>query len=408
MAASERYTIITADSHAGGSHAQYREYLDPRYHEEFDAWRGKYKNPYKDLGDTRRYRNWDNEMRVSQQQEDGVVGEVVFPNTIPPFFPSFVLFAGPAKPGKDYELRLEGIRTHNRWLVDWCADYADERAGIGQIFVNNLEDAMEDARWIKEHGLRGGILLPNIPPDAHWVEHHLFDPYWEPLWALCEDLEIPVNAHGGTGVPDFGKVPAAQLLYITEAGFYSQRPFIHLLLSGVFERHPRLKFVMTEQGAAWIPPLLKRMDSTLERIRKTGATGEIRYGEDSILPKSATEYFQQNCYVGISQPRPADVAAIDELGIDRFMWGSDYPHDEGTHPYTREHLRQLFWNRDEQWMRQFLAGNAAELYDFDLKALEPLAAKYGPTVEEIAQPLLELPDEPNEALLAGAVAGFKE
>jgi hypothetical protein len=90
------------------------------------------------------------------------------------------------------------------------------------------------------------------------------------------------------------------------------------------------------------------------------------------------------------------------------MWGSDYPHDEGTHPFTREHLRQLFWNRDEQWMRKLLAENAAALYDFDLKALEPLAAKYGPTVEEIAQPLLELPDEPNEALLAGAVAGFKE
>ena len=408
MAANDRYTIITADSHAGGSHAMYREYLDPKYHEEFDAWRGKYKNPYKDLGDTRRYRNWDNDMRVTQQHDDGVVGEVVFPNTIPPFFPSFVLFAGPAKPGKDYELRLEGIRTHNRWLVDWCADYADERAGIGQIFVNNLEDAMEDARWIKEHGLRGGILLPNIPPDAYWVEHHLFDPYWEPLWSLCEDLDIPINAHGGTGVPDFGRVPAAQLLYITEAGFYSQRPFIHLLLSGVFERHPRLKFVITEQGAAWIPPLLKRMDSTLARIKKTGATGEIRYGEDSILPKSATEYFHQNCYVGISQPRPADVAAIDELGIDRFMWGSDYPHDEGTHPYTREHLRQLFWNKDEQWMRKLLAENAADLYDFDLKALEPLAAKYGPTVEEISQPLIELPDEPNEALLAGAVAGFKE
>jgi predicted TIM-barrel fold metal-dependent hydrolase len=406
--ANERYTIITADSHAGGSHASYREYLDPKYHEDFDAWRGKYKNPYKDLGDTRRFRNWDNEMRVSQQQEDGVVGEVVFPNTIPPFFPSFVLFAGPARPGRDYELRLEGIRTHNRWLVDWCSDYADERAGIGQIFVNNLEDALEDARWVKEHGLRGGILLPNIPPDAHWIEHHLFDPYWEPLWALCEDLEIPINAHGGTGVPDFGRVPAAQLLYITEAGFYSQRPFIHLLLSGVFERHPRLKFVMTEQGAAWIPPLLRRMDSTLERIRKTGQTGEIRYGEDSILPKSATEYFHQNCYVGISQPRPADVAAIEELGIDHFMWGSDYPHDEGTHPYTREHLRQLFWNKDEQWMRKLLAENAAELYDFDLKALEPLAAKYGPTVEEISQPLIELPDEPNEALLAGAVAGFKE
>ena len=405
---SERYTIISADTHAGGSHAAYREYLDPKYHEDFDAWRGKYKNPYKDLGDTRRYRNWDNEMRTSQQLEDGVVGEVIFPNTIPPFFPSFVLFASPAKPGTDYEHRLAGIRAHNRWLVDFCADYADQRAGIGQIFVNNLEDALEDARWVKDHGLRGGILLPNIPPDATWVEHHLFDPYWEPLWALCEDLEIPVNAHGGTGVPNFGKVPAAQLLYIAEAQFYSQRPFLHLLLSGVFERHPRLKFVMTEMGASWLPPLLRRLDSTIDRIRSTGQTGEIRYGDESKLNLLASVAFQQNCYVGVSQPKPADIEAIELLGVDRMMWGSDYPHDEGTHPFTREHLRQLFHDKDERWMRRFLAGTAAELYDFDLVQLELIAAKHGPTLDELRQPLTQLPDNPNEALLAGAVPGFKE
>ena len=76
----ERYTIISADCHAGGSHKQYREYLEPRFHHDFDAWRGKYKNPFRDLGDTRRYRNWDNEMRNGQQEADGIVGEVVKSN----------------------------------------------------------------------------------------------------------------------------------------------------------------------------------------------------------------------------------------------------------------------------------------------------------------------------------------
>ena len=55
-----------------------------------------------------------------QQLRDGVVGEVIFPNTIPPFFPSFVLSAPPPKP-EDYDHRLAGIRAHNRWLVDFCA-----------------------------------------------------------------------------------------------------------------------------------------------------------------------------------------------------------------------------------------------------------------------------------------------
>ena len=89
------------------------------------------------------------------------------------------------------------------------------------------------------------------------------------------------------------------------------------------------------------------------------------------------------------------------LGIERMMWGSDYPHNEGTGPYTREHLRQLFCDWDPDDLQQVLASTAAELYAFDLDALAPLARRYGPTVHEIAQPLTELPEKPNEALLKG-------
>ena len=394
----ERYTIISADCHAGGSHAQYREYLDPAYLDDFDAWRNKYKNPFRDLGDQRRYRNWDNDMRNSQQEADGIVAEVVFPNTVPPFFPSFVLFAPPARP-EDYEHRLAGIRAHNRWLVDWCGQFPERRAGIGQIFLNDVDDAIEDVRWIKEHGLRGGVLLPNVGPDVDWVKP-LYDPIYDPLWAELEALEVPVNVHGGTGAPDYGPYPSAMLLYITEVSFYSQRPFVHMLLSGVFERFPRLKFVMTEAGCAWVPPLLERLDATIARIRDTGSTGEIRYGQESVLPKLASEYFEQNCWMGVSQPRPADAEARHKIGLHKFMWGSDYPHDEGTYPFTREHLRALFHDVDRAEMQQLLAGNVAELYDFDLDALAPAAARFGPTVDEIATPLDAMPDEPNEALLA--------
>jgi predicted TIM-barrel fold metal-dependent hydrolase len=394
----ERYTIISADCHAGGSHAQYREYLDPAYLDDFDAWRNKYKNPFKDLGDQRRYRNWDNDMRNSQQEADGIVAEVVFPNTVPPFFPSFVLFAPPPRP-EDYQHRLAGIRAHNRWLVDWCGQFPERRAGIGQIFLNDVDYAIEDVRWIKEHGLRGGVLLPNVGPDVDWVKP-LYDPIYDPLWAELEALEVPVNVHGGTGAPNYGPYPSAMLLYITEVSFYSQRPFVHLLLSGVFERFPRLKFVMTEAGCSWVPPLLDRLDATIARIRDTGATGEIRYGQESVLPKLASEYFEQNCWMGVSQPRPADAAARHKIGLHKWMWGSDYPHDEGTYPFTREHLRALFHDVDRAEMQQLLAGNVAELYGFDLAALAPAAAQHGPTVAEIATPLDAMPAEPNEALLA--------
>jgi predicted TIM-barrel fold metal-dependent hydrolase len=399
---SDRYTIISADTHAGGSHAQYREYLDPAYHAEFDAWRGKYRNPYKDLKDTDlRVRNWDSERRWADEERDGVVGEVLFPNTIPPFFPSFVLFAAPPAP-EDYARRRAGIQAHNRWCADFVAEYPARRAGIGQIFLNDIDDAIEDVRWIRDHDLRGGVLLPNIPPDVKWIKplHH---PDYDPLWAVCQDLEIPVNSHGGTGTPEYAPTPSSAVVMIAEIPFYSQRPFMQLLLGGVFERFPRLKFVMTEMGCSWIPGLLRRLDNILAGVRKNRAIGELRYTDDMVLPLSATEYFHRNCWVGVSQPTPDDAATREKIGADRFMWGSDYPHDEGTFPFTKEHLRQLFHSTPEADLRAILAGNAAKLYDFDLTALAPIAARVGPTVTELATPLDQLPDHANEALRRAAV-----
>jgi len=393
----DRYTIISADCHAGGSHEMYREYLDPAYRDDFDAWREKYKNPFRDLQDGGRVRNWDDERRNGDLEQDGIVGEVVFPNTVPPFFPSFVLFARPPKPHQ-YEHRLAGIRAHNRWMADFCARFPDRRAGIGQVFLNDVDDAIEDVRWCHANGLRGGILISSVPPDVDYLPP-LYDPRYDPLWAVCEELGMPVNSHGGTGLPDYGPYPTAALLFISEVQFYSQRPFVQLLLSGVFERFPNLKFVMTEMGCSWLPPLLSQMDRILGQIRDTGRVGELRFETEHVLPLSATDYFRRNCWIGASQPGPDDAAVRHEVGIDRFMWGSDYPHNEGTWPHTREALRQRFHDVPAEEMRLMLGANAAELYGFDLEVLAPIAAQVGPTVDELREPLTELPENPAEALL---------
>jgi hypothetical protein len=81
------------------------------------------------------------------------------------------------------------------------------------------------------------------------------------------------------------------------------------------------------------------------------------------------------------------------------MWGSDFPHDEATSPYSRECLRISMHGVPTEEKRKLLAGNAAALYEFDLGALAPEAAKYGPTVAELDAPLEELPEHPNMALL---------
>jgi predicted TIM-barrel fold metal-dependent hydrolase len=394
----DRYIIISADTHAGGSHAQYREYLDPKYRDDFDAWRGKYKNPYKDLKDTDlRIRNWDTERRNQDQEADGVVAEVIFPNTVPPFFPSFVLFAQPPKPD-EYEHRLAGIRAHNRWLKDFVSEQPDRRAGIGQIFLNNTEDAIADVKWCHENGLRGGVLVGSVPPTTDWIKP-LYHPDHDPVWRVCEELGVPVNAHSGTGGPVYQPAPAMPLVHFLEVGFYSQRPFVYLTLGGVFERFPKLKFVMTEMGCAWIPPTLKQLDTFLDSMR-SNKVGEMRFEGETVPPRSATEYFHQNCYVGASQPTPADVkACIDEVGTERFMWGSDYPHEEGTYPFTTESLRQTMSHLDRDTVQTMLAGTAADLYGFDLAKLKPLAQQVGPLVSEVARPLGDLPADANQALL---------
>jgi predicted TIM-barrel fold metal-dependent hydrolase len=161
----DRYTLISADCHAGGSMEMYREHLDPAYLDAFERWRGAYSNPFRDLQRDGRTRNWDNERRIREQESDGVVAEVVFPNTVPPFFPTGALVARPPRP-EELELRLAGIRAHNRWLAAWCAEHPARRAGIAQLFLNDVDEAIADVRFAHGHGLRGGVLLPAVPPDV--------------------------------------------------------------------------------------------------------------------------------------------------------------------------------------------------------------------------------------------------
>jgi predicted TIM-barrel fold metal-dependent hydrolase len=389
--ADEHLVLISADGHAGGNHDQYRSYLEARYLDEFDAWRARYSNPFKDLSGGTRDRNWNNERRISELEDDGVVAEVLFPNTIPPFFPTGAVIARPPTPD-DYDLRLAGIRAHNRWLADWCGEYPDRRAGIGQIFLNDLDDAIEDVRWCHDHGLRGGILVHPVPDDMKHLAP-LYAPDYDPLWAVCQELGVVVNSHsGGGGMPDYGPYPAAGLLWIAENSFFSRRPVMQMIVGGAFERFPELRFVLTEQGASWISPMLASLDSYHRQMARVGRIGELKYDSDDVLPLAPSEYFRRNCWVGVSFPSPVEAAARFDMPPDRFMWGSDYPHDESTYPDTREGLRRAFVGAPAEELRRVLGGNAAALYGFDMDRLRPIADRVGPTIGELAVPYEGVPE----------------
>jgi len=387
-APTDRYTIISADCHGGGSPDQYRAYLEARYIDEFDEWRGAYRNPYRDLQGDSRTRNWDDARRWTDLEADGQVGEVLFPNTVPPFFPTGIVIARPPTTA-EYELRWAGLRAHNRWVADFCAQAPDRRAGIAQICLNDVDDAVREITWARDAGLRGGVLIPNVPPD-HPDLAPVYDRRYDPIWAACQDLGMPVNSHSGTGLPDYGKHPFSQVLWVIETPFFAHRPLWFMIMSGAFERFPRLTFVVTEAGASWIPTTLRQLDG-LHMAMQMGRTGEVGFDPEAALPMKPSEYFARNCWVGASFPSPVEGQARDRIGIDKYMWGSDYPHHEGSPPFSRESLRRAFAGVEPAVMHRILAANAAEVYGFDLDKLAPLAAQHGPTVAELAEPYEGIP-----------------
>jgi predicted TIM-barrel fold metal-dependent hydrolase len=379
------YTLITADTHAGGSHAAYREYLDPKFRQRFDDWRGGYKNPEKEHYGNKKLRNWDLGIRTKDQNSQGVVGEVIFPNTVPPFWNKPLVTPPHAVRPEDYELYWEGIRAHNRWLVDFCAEDPLRRAGIGVILPNDLDDAVEEIGFIAKSGLRGGVLLPLIPPDATWIKP-LYHPDWERVYAAIQDHDLVMNQHTGAGIPDHGNSLVGQAVWMSEVTWYAQAGFRYLLLAGVFERHPRLKYILTESGCSWAGPMLKALDN-IHRNMSAGVSGEIRYHGEWVLKEPPSEYAKRCCYYGASFPSKAELDGIEAVGEDNVLWGNDYPHYEGTFPYNLESLRLTFCDMPEARRRKLLGENAAKLYGFDLEALAPLAAQHGPTPEQVSSPL---------------------
>ena len=160
-----RYVVISADCHAGADLLDYRPFLEARYLDDFDAWADSYVSPYGDLVRPDADRNWDSTRRMRDLEADGVVAEVLYPNTVPPFFPKGGLTSLAPSPD-EFALRLAGLRAHNRWLAAWCAELPERRAGVGQILLNDIDEAVADVHWIADHGLTGGMLLPGMPPDA--------------------------------------------------------------------------------------------------------------------------------------------------------------------------------------------------------------------------------------------------
>jgi len=240
-----------------------------------------------------------------------------------------------------------------------------------------------------DDGAPGGVLIPPVSPGDPQVAP-LFHTRYEPIWALCAELDLTVVQHAGAGSPEMPMdQPASNAVLITEMAMWAQRTLGHLILAGVFERHPTLRFVPTEQGTYWVPGQIGMLDAMVPTMKsEAGNRTYGMFGGSSVdaLTLTPSQYAQRNCYLA-SELAPFDSGMIDFMGPEHIMWGSDYPHEEGFTPHSKLAIRWALHDQSEDACRKILGGNAGQLYRFDLDELAPIAAKIGPTVDEVHTPL---------------------
>ncbi|GAA1515655.1 amidohydrolase family protein [Nocardioides humi] len=401
-------TLISSDGHATALMRDYRPYLEAEFREDFDAFLDEWEDRGSRSFDLRALRhrldpelvdqweevmvatgrlegNWNPTARLEEMEREGVCAEVVFPDFGLPFelyspLMSTVLKHPPA-PTPQMEA---GFRAYNSWLADFCSETPERFAGMGLASWREPDEAVAEIRRCKKLGLTG-VVLPKFSREAP-----LYDSRFDVVWQTLVDLDMVVNLHiaisSTADMPMFvGDPPhpgCVSRVMAPELFFYAQNILTHLIWGGVLEKFPRLKIVVTELGSGWIAGALQDMDYTYQG---SYARSDIR----SFLKLRPSEYFARQCYIGASTFSKAEIDMRELLGVDKIMFGMDYPHHEGTMiEGTRNYLRATYGavGVPESEARAMLGLTAAEVFGFDLAKLAPVVERIDLRVAEVLTP----------------------
>lgn len=403
--------IISVDGHVKAARSEYREYLPKQYLEHYDEHvKAAEEAEVPDAGnlhpDLVPAVQWDSDLRTENLERIGVVAEVLFPNGQPFQLNPLDDHPRAASP----ELAEVGRQAYNRWLADFCARAPERRRGQMQTSFLDVDRAVDDVRWAKEHGL-GGIMLPELTPESR----AFVDPELDPIWAACEEAGLPISAHGGASLPDYGPAGfAAMVAVMAENAFFSNRSLWMLISGGVFDRFPDLRVSYVETQAYLMVAALQHLDSMVNPAGDWMGFARTMNREETT-DRFASEYLGTNVFVGISPFSPVQIAMDDlvgkdadgelpgvHIGVDAAMFGVDYPQFESVFEHTMGEVATLVATPGvtEADARKILLENAAKVYDFDVEALQPHIDRVGFEVDDVRADTAELTRTTAQAIKA--------
>ena len=297
---------------------------------------------------------YDPDQHIRDMKIDGVSAELLYPSQGLFYFKV-----------ADTGLMSAIFRAYNDWLAEFCSTNPDRLKGVAMINLDDVQEGVAELQRCAKLGM-AAAMITEYPQESRRYD----SPEYEPFWATAQDLEMPISLH--TATRREGRSRGAGATSVRDASgratkvFYPATSLCDIIFSGVFERYPKFKLAIVEFELSWVPYLLDSMDYTyVERQEEAfyRFKGDVR----------PSDFFRNNVYLSF-QEDAVGIRLRDIIGVDRLMWGSDYPHSESTFPRSREVLSGILEGVSTQEQASIVAGAAADLYGFDVeKVSEPIA-----------------------------------
>ena len=287
--------------------------------------------------------------RLADQTADGVDIELIFPNK------GLLCWATP-----DPVFADAMCRAWNRWAYDFHGGEGGWNNGrtrpLASIAAGDLDCAVAEVTWAAEHDFVG-VCLGNSPIYGPKVWGHVEynDPVYEPLWSLIEEAGLPLTFHVSTGRDPraVGGNGGAIINYVCHSMETTIEPLVQLITSGVFERHPALQAGLVESGIGYVPWLLETMDYAYKAHH---------FWVRPVIPELPSAYFRRHCFATFQEDHAGIDAAEGYDLVDNLMWANDYPHHEGSWPFSAASIERQMANLADGSRAKILGGNAVRVF----------------------------------------------